>query len=64
MRQIDFIAPENVSDEIGPTMRQIYKLAAVAVDALGLDWPENRRDATALINQVQIAATLRRIQSS
>lgn len=64
MGEIDYIEPEHVSDGMSPTSRQIYKLASVALDSIGLEWPESRRDATALINQLQIAATLRKIQSS
>jgi hypothetical protein len=39
--------------------RQIYKVAEVALAALGRTWPQTARDATELINELQLEPVIR-----
>lgn len=56
--QADYIDPDQVSDRRAPTGRQWFKIAEVALEALGREKPENRREATTLINDLQQATAL------
>jgi hypothetical protein len=64
MGAVDYINPEQVSDEIGPSRRQVYKLAAVALEALGREWPHSKREATELINELQLEPLMRVLEDA
>ena len=53
MGQSDYIDPDQVSDQRPPTGKQWFKIAEVALAALQRDKPQSRREATALINDLQ-----------
>jgi hypothetical protein len=57
--QVDCIDPDQVSDHRPPTGKQWFKIAEVALEALGRDKPQNRREATTLINELHQATSLR-----
>ena len=59
MGAVDYIDPEQVSDEKGPSLRQVYRLAGVALDARGREWPQSKREATELINELQLEPVMR-----
>jgi hypothetical protein len=59
MDGLDYIDPQGVSDERRPSGRQIYKVAQVALAALGRSWPQTARDATELINELQLEPIIR-----
>ena len=56
--QTDYIDPDQVSDRCAPTRKQWFKIAEVAIEALGRDKPQTRREATALINDLQQSTAL------
>jgi hypothetical protein len=59
VEQAEYIDPSQVSDDRAPTARQWFTIAAVALEALGHDQPQSRREATALINDLLQTNALR-----
>jgi hypothetical protein len=47
---------ERASTDRKPSARQVYAIAHLALDALEVDWPESRRDASELISRLSEVA--------
>jgi hypothetical protein len=53
---VDQIDPARVSADKTPSVRQAYVMLHLALDLLGYEWPESRRDATVLISALDAEA--------
>lgn len=64
MGQLAQIDPTRVSSDKAPSAKQIYVIAHLALEALGKEWPENRREASELIGELEVEPAVRALASS
>jgi hypothetical protein len=48
------IDPARVSAQKAPSCKQVYVIAHLALEALGHDWPDSRRQASELIRELEV----------
>lgn len=53
-----------MSTEKNPSAKQVYKIAHLAVEALGHEWPEHRQAASDLITELEVEPVVRALGES
>jgi len=62
--QLAYIDPTRISANKAPTVKQVYAIAHLAVQALEREWPSSRREASELITELEVEPAVRTLDAA